>query len=169
SPNIPTLDSAIVYPGAVLFEGTRLSEGRGTTRPFELIGAPWIDGERLAEAMNARGLPGVHFRPVFFEPTFHKHARLTCGGCQIHVNDRRRFRPVRTAVELIEEFRRQDRSHFGWREPPYEYERVKIPIDVLYGSDRLRSVIDAGEGVSALVASWTADEEAFRKQREKYL
>ena len=77
SPNIPTLDSAIVYPGAVLFEGTQLSEGRGTTRPFELIGAPWIDGDRFAEAMNARGLPGVHFRPVFFEPTFQKHARQT--------------------------------------------------------------------------------------------
>ena len=80
SPNLPTLDSAIVYPGAVLFEGTMLSEGRGTTRPFELIGAPWIDGERLADAMNARGLAGVHFRPAFFEPTFQKHARQTCGG-----------------------------------------------------------------------------------------
>ncbi len=89
SPNLPTLDSAIVYPGAVLFEGTRLSEGRGTTRPFELIGAPWIDGERLADAMNARHLPGVHFRPAFFEPTFQKHARQTCGGCQMHVLDRR--------------------------------------------------------------------------------
>ena len=88
SPNLPTLDSAIVYPGAVLFEGTMLSEGRGTTRPFELIGAPWIDGESLAAAMNARGLAGVHFRPVFFEPTFQKHAKQTCGGCQLHVLDR---------------------------------------------------------------------------------
>ena len=110
SPNIPTLDSAIVYPGAVLFEGTMLSEGRGTTRPFELIGAPWIDGESLADAMNARGLPGVHFRPVFFEPTFQKHARQTCGGCQLHVTDRQAFQPVRTAVELIDEFRRQNPS-----------------------------------------------------------
>ncbi len=119
SPNLPTLDSAIVYPGAVLIEGTKLSEGRGTTRPFELIGAPWIDGERLAAAMNARGLPGAHFRPVFFEPTFQKHARQTCGGCQIHVVERRAFQPLRAAVELIDEFRREDPAQFAWREPPY--------------------------------------------------
>ena len=169
SPNIPTLDSAIVYPGAVLFEGTMLSEGRGTTRPFELIGAPWIDGDRLAEAMNARALPGVHFRPVFFEPTFQKHARQTCGGCQIHVLDRRGFEPVRTAVELIAEFRAQDPSRFGWREPPYEYEQDKRPIDILFGSDRLRLAIEAGERADALAASWKKDEEAFRRQREKYL
>jgi uncharacterized protein YbbC (DUF1343 family) len=169
SPNLPTLDSAIVYPGAVLFEGTGLSEGRGTTRPFELIGAPWIDGERLADAMNARGLPGVHFRPAFFEPTFHKHAKQTSGGCQVHVLDRRRFRPVRTAVELMSEFRRQDPARFPWREPPYEYEDRKQPIDILYGSDRLRTVLDAGEDVGALVAGWKADEEAFRRTREKFL
>jgi uncharacterized protein YbbC (DUF1343 family) len=159
----------MVYPGAVLFEGTRLSEGRGTTRPFELVGAPWIDGERLADAMNARGLPGVHFRPVFFEPTFQKHAKQTCGGCQVHVLNRRSFRPVRTAVELMAEFRRQDPARFPWREPPYEYEDRKQPIDILYGSDRLRSVLDAGEDVGPLVASWKAEEEAFRRTREKYL
>jgi uncharacterized protein YbbC (DUF1343 family) len=169
SPNLPTLDSAIVYPGAVLFEGTKLSEGRGTTRPFELVGAPWIDGERLAEAMNARGLPGVHVRPVYFEPTFHKHAKQTCGGCQVHVLDRRAFRPVRTAVELMAEFRRQDPSRFAWREPPYEYEHEKQPIDVLYGSDRLRSALDSGTGVEALVAGWKPEEEAFHRTREKYL
>jgi uncharacterized protein YbbC (DUF1343 family) len=169
SPNLPTLDSAIVYPGAVLFEGTKLSEGRGTTRPFELVGAPWIDGERLADAMNARGLPGVHFRPVFFEPTFHKHAKQTCGGCQIHVVDRRAFRPVRTAVELMAEFRREEPSRFAWREPPYEYEQDKQPIDILYGSDRLRTTLDSGTGVEALVTSWKRDEEAFRRTREKYL
>ncbi|MEN3337619.1 MAG: hypothetical protein V7647_1295 [Acidobacteriota bacterium] len=169
SPNLPTLDSAIVYPGAVLFEGTRLSEGRGTTRPFELIGAPWIDGERLAESMNARGLPGVHFRPVFFEPTFQKHAKQTCGGCQVHVLDRRSFRPVRTAVELMAEFRRQDPGRFAWREPPYEYEHDKQPIDILYGSAALRTTLDGGGDVAGLVASWTADEEAFRRTREKYL
>ena len=169
SPNIPTLDSAIVYPGAVLFEGTTLSEGRGTTRPFELIGAPWIDGERLAEAMNARNLPGAHFRAVFFEPTFQKHAKQTCGGCQVHVLDRRRFRPVRTAVELIAEFRRQAPDRFAWREPPYEYEHDKQPIDILSGSDRLRQSIDADEDVGAFVASWRADEESFRLTRQKYL
>jgi uncharacterized protein YbbC (DUF1343 family) len=169
SPNIPTLDTAIVYPGAVLFEGTRLSEGRGTTRPFELIGAPWIDGDRLAAAMNARGLPGVFFRSTFFEPTFQKHARQTCGGCQIHVLDRRTFRPVRTAVELMAEFRRQDPARFPWREPPYEYEVDKQPIDILYGSDRLRATLDAGGDVAALVASWAPEEEAFKRTRAKYL
>ena len=169
SPNLPTLDSAIVYPGAVLFEGTRLSEGRGTTRPFELIGAPWIDGERLAEAMNGRGLPGVHFRPAFFEPTFQKHAKETCGGCQIHVLDRRSFRPVRTAVELMAEFRLQDPAHFAWREPPYEYEHDKQPIDILYGSSNLRATLDAGTDVDGLIASWAEDEEAFRRTRERYL
>jgi len=169
SPNIPTLDSASVYPGAVLFEGTKLSEGRGTTRPFELIGAPWIDGDRLADAMNARNLSGVHFRPVFFEPTFQKHAKQTCGGCQIHVLDRQRFRPVRAAVELIAEFRRQAPDRFAWREPPYEYEHEKQPIDILFGSDRLRKTIDAGADIEAFVASWKQDEEEFRRLRQKYL
>jgi uncharacterized protein YbbC (DUF1343 family) len=169
SPNVPTLDSAIVYPGAVLFEGTMLSEGRGTTRPFELIGAPGIDAERLAEAMNEKHLPGVHFRPVFFEPTFQKHARETCGGCQIHVTDRRAFRPVRTAVELIAGFRREDAARFAWRQPPYEYETTKQPIDILYGSDLLRRTVDGGGDVSSLIASWSAEEEKFRTQRERYL
>jgi uncharacterized protein YbbC (DUF1343 family) len=169
SPNLPTLDSATVYPGAVLFEGTRLSEGRGTTRPFELVGAPWIDGDRLASAMNDRGLAGVHFRSVVFEPTFQKHARQTCGGCQVHVLNRRAFEPLRTAVELLEEFRRQDPSRFAWREPPYEYEHDKQPIDILYGSARLRETIDAGASASALAESWAADEDLFRQQRAGYL
>jgi uncharacterized protein YbbC (DUF1343 family) len=168
SPNMPTLDTAVVYPGAVLFEGTQLSEGRGTTRPFEFVGAPWIDGERLADAMNARGLAGVHFRPVFFEPTFQKHARQTCGGCQIHVTDRGVFRPFRAAVELIEAFHRQAPDRFAWREPPYEYEHEKMPIDILYGSDGLRNAIAQG-GVADLVASWAADEEHFRRQRAPFL
>jgi uncharacterized protein YbbC (DUF1343 family) len=169
SPNLPTLDSAIVYPGAVLFEGTKLSEGRGTTRPFELVGAPWIDGDRLAAAMNEKGLAGVHFRPVFFEPTFQKHARQTCGGCQIHVTDRRAFRPVRAAIELLAEFRRQAPDRFAWRQPPYEYEHDKEPIDILYGSDRLRATVDAGGDIAALAATWRADEDAFRQQRERHL
>jgi uncharacterized protein YbbC (DUF1343 family) len=169
SPNLPTLDAATVYPGAVLFEGTTLSEGRGTTRPFEIVGAPWIDGEQLASAMNARGLPGVHFRPVFFEPTFHKHARQSCGGCQVHVLDRRAFKPVRTAVELLDEFRRQNPARFGWKEPPYEYEHEKQPIDVLFGSDRLRTTLDSSGDIAAFVASWKADEEDFQRQRERFL
>ena len=169
SPNLPTLDSAIVYPGAVLVEGTMLSEGRGTTRPFELIGAPWIDGEQLADEMNGKGLPGVYFRPVFFEPTFHKHAKTTCGGCQIHVLDRRAFRPLRTGVELIAEFRRENAGRFAWRQPPYEYEHDKEPIDILYGSDRFRTTLESDGDVAAIVDSWAAEEEAFKRQRQQYL
>jgi uncharacterized protein YbbC (DUF1343 family) len=169
SPNLPTLDSAIVYPGAVLVEGTLLSEGRGTTRPFELIGAPWIDGERLADAMNARGLPGVHFRPAFFEPTFQKHAKRSCGGCQIHVLDRRAFAPLRTAVELIAAFRAANPDRFEWRSPPYEYEHDKEPIDILYGTDRLRQTVDEGGDVGALIDGWRQDEDDFARQRTPYL
>ena len=169
SPNIPTLDSAIVYPGAVLFEGTRLSEGRGTTRPFELIGAPWLDGERLAARMNSYGLPGVHFRPVYFEPTFQKHAKQTCGGCQIHVLDRASFAPVRTAVVLMAECRRQDPARYQWREPPYEYEHDKQPIDILYGLSSLREALDRGEDGSRLAAGWAEGEAAFRARRERHL
>jgi uncharacterized protein YbbC (DUF1343 family) len=169
SPNIPTLDSATVYPGTVLFEGTQISEGRGTNKPFEFVGAPWIDGDRFADAMNARGLAGVFFRPAFFEPTHHKHAKTACGGCQIHVTDRRAFRPYRAAIELLAEFKREAPEKFAWRDPPYEYEREKPPIDVLYGSDRLRLAIDAGDDVARLAADWPADEDAFRKLREPYL
>jgi uncharacterized protein YbbC (DUF1343 family) len=169
SPNLPTLDSTVVYPGAVLIEGTMLSEGRGTTRPFEMIGAPWIDGERLVDDMNARGLPGVHFRAAFFEPTFQKHARQKCGGCQIHVLDRRAFKPIRTIVELVDAFRRQNPAQFAWRNPPYEYEHDKQPIDVLWGSPGLREAIDAGASVAAFADSWRKDEDAFRELRRRFL
>lgn len=169
SPNIPTLDTTVVYPGAVLFEGTVLSEGRGTNRPFEFIGAPWIDGERFAQAMNARGIPGVVFRAVFFEPTFHKHMQVPCGGCQIHVTDRRAFEPMRVAVEMLEEFKREAPNEKLWRDPPYEYEHVKPPIDILYGSDRLRVAIDGGTPAASIMQDWDRDEEAFRTVREKFL
>jgi uncharacterized protein YbbC (DUF1343 family) len=169
SPNIPTLDTTIVYPGAVLFEGTWLSEGRGTNRPFEFAGAPWIDGDRFAAAMNARGLPGVRFRGVFFEPTHHKHAQTLCGGCQTHVTDRAAFEPMRTAIEMLHECKREAPSQTLWRDPPYEYEHVKPPIDILYGSDRLRTAIDAGESPAAIMKDWDRDEDAFRSLRERYL
>ena len=169
SPNMPTLDSAVVYPGTVLFEGTNLSEGRGTTRPFELVGAPWIDGDRFAETMNALGLPGVYFRPAVFEPTFQKHAQRACGGCQIHVTDRSAFRPVITGVALIRTFRRFDRSKFAWRQPPYEYEQKKLPIDILAGSDLLRTQIESDVSLVEIAESWRTDEAAFRKLRKEFL
>jgi uncharacterized protein YbbC (DUF1343 family) len=169
SPNMPTLDTAIVYPGTVLFEGTMLSEGRGTTRPFELVGAPWIDAERFARDMNAMDLPGVRFRPAVFEPTFQKHAKQPCGGCQIHVLDRAAFRPVLTGVALVEQFHRTNPEQFAWRPPPYEYEHDRLPIDILAGSDRLRRQIEAGMPAREIAAEWAADEQAFRATREPFL
>jgi uncharacterized protein YbbC (DUF1343 family) len=169
SPNMPTLDTAIVYPGTVLFEGTLLSEGRGTTRPFELVGAPGVDAEKFARDLNGRGLPGVYFRPAVFEPTFQKHAKHACAGCQVHVTDRVAFKPVLTGVTLIEAFRRALPDFALWRQPPYEYERDKLPIDILAGSDTLRTQIESGKTGEEIAASWRADEEAFRKARAPYL
>jgi uncharacterized protein YbbC (DUF1343 family) len=169
SPNMPTLDTAIVYPGTVLFEGIMLSEGRGTTRPFELVGAPWIEAERFARDMNALGLTGVHFRPAVFEPTFQKHAKQTCGGCQIHVTARHLFKPVLVGVALAGMFQRTNPSKFAWRQPPYEYEHDKMPIDILAGSDTLRKQIEADVPAAEIAASWRADEDAFRGLRERFL
>ena len=169
SPNMPTLDTAIAYPGTVLFEGTLLSEGRGTTRPFELVGAPWIDADRFAAAMNVLDLPGVYFRPAAFEPTFQKHARQRCGGCQIHVTDRDSFQPVLTGAALLDTFRQSDPARFAWRPPPYEYEQHKLPIDILTGSDRLRRDIDSGRPLPDLVVHWRDDAEAFERLRKPYL
>lgn len=169
SPNIPTFDTTTVYPGTVLFEGTKISEGRGTTRPFELVGAPWIVAERFAGAMNRRGLPGVFFRPAAFEPTFHKHARERCGGCQIHVRDRQSFRPVASAVALLETFRASDPDRFGWRDPPYEYEHERLPIDVLAGSPALREQIESGMAAGEIARSWESAVEEFDRVRQAVL
>jgi len=169
SPNMPTLDTAIVYPGAVLFEGTQLSEARGTTRPFELLGAPWIDAEHAAEDLNGLGLAGARFRPAVFEPTFHKHARVTCGGCQIHVTDRRTFLPVLAGVAVMAQFHRTNPARFAWRQPPYEYEHDKMPIDILAGSPALRQQIEAGIDAREIAASWSEAVAAFEEVRRAYL
>ncbi len=169
SPNLPTLDSAVVYPGAVLFEGTNLSEGRGTTRPFELLGAPWIDGEALAGRITDAALPGVVARAAHFEPTFQKHAGRPCGGCQLHVTDREAFRPVLTAVAVLQAMRRADPARFAWREPPYEYERTKQPIDILAGSAALRRQLDADVEAAEIAAGWDADVAAFAAVRSRFL
>jgi uncharacterized protein YbbC (DUF1343 family) len=169
SPNIPTLDTAIVYPGTVLFEGTNVSEGRGTTRPFELIGAPWAVAERLSDAMNRMDLPGVRFRPAVFEPTFHKHAKASCGGCQIHVLDRSTFQPVETGVALLGAMRACGPDAFRWRDPPYEYEYKKLPIDILAGSSRLRQQIEAGTPARDIAQSWASGIAAFDELRQQVL
>jgi uncharacterized protein YbbC (DUF1343 family) len=169
SPNIPTLDSAVAYPGTVLFEGTNISEGRGTTRPFELVGAPGVSAERFAEKLNDLQLPGVIFRPVVFEPTFHKHARQSCGGCQIHVTNRKTFRPVLTGAALVAAFRAEDPAAFRWREPPYEYEPVKMPFDILAGSSELREQIEAGVDIGEIARSWQPAIAEFQRLREPCL
>jgi uncharacterized protein YbbC (DUF1343 family) len=169
SPNMPTLDTAIVYPGTVLFEGIMLSEGRGTTRPFELVGAPWIEAESFAREMNALKLPGAYFRPSVFEPTFQKHAKQACGGCQIHVTDRAAFKPVLTGVALIAMFYTVNPAKFAWRQPPYEYEHDKMPIDILAGSSTLRAQIESGVAAPEIASSWEDNEAAFRKLRQQYL
>lgn len=133
SPNMPSLDTAIVYPGMCLLEGTNISEGRGTTRPFEIFGAPWIDPERLCRELRSLELPGVYFRENFFQPTFHKFAGEVCGGAQIHVVDRDSFMPFATGLEVIRCIRRMYANHFQWKQPPYEYEYQKLPIEVLLG------------------------------------
>ena len=169
SPNIPTTDTTLVYPGGVLFEGTNISEARGTTRPFELLGAPWIVAERFADAMNRRDLPGVLFRSAVFEPTFHKHAKTACGGVQVHVTDRAAFRAVETGVALIEAFRAVDPDRFAWKQPPYEYEYDRMPIDLLAGSSQLREQIDGGLPAADIAQSWAGPVAEFTKIRERFL
>lgn len=179
SPNLPTLDTAIVYPGGVLLEGTQLSEGRGTTRPFELFGAPWLD-PRAVEAQMFRWmeeerspheacLQGFVLREVAYEPTFHKFAKDTVRGFQIHVTDRRLFRPVAAYSALFAAIRHAHPDVFAWRQPPYEYETERMPIDLLYGTDRVRIAIDAGASPSDLVALWGPECARFAEERQACL
>ncbi len=146
SPNMPTLDTATVYPGMCLFEATNVSEGRGTTRPFELFGAPFIDAKKLCRYLNGLKLPGVYFRENYFLPTFHKGAGQICGGAQIHVIDRNAFKPFDTAIRILRYLFHEYPKAFAWKAPPYEYEYEKLPIDILLGSGTFRKdFIENGE------------------------
>jgi uncharacterized protein YbbC (DUF1343 family) len=169
SPNMPTSDTARVYPGACLIEATNLSEGRGTTRPFEWVGAPFIDAHDLAGALNAEGLPGVHFRPCRFQPTFHKWKGRTCGGVQLHVTDRGRFKPYLTGLALIATARRLYPRGFAFRKPPYEFEEKKLPIDILCGTDQIRRQIEAKRDLARIEAAWQPALRAFVRSRRPYL
>ncbi len=169
SPNLPTLDSCAVYPGMVLLEGTNLSEGRGTTRPFELFGAPYLDPHDLLEALAARALPGARFRPTHFEPTFQKHSGVLCGGAQIHVTDREAFRPVETAVAILRAVADLAPTDFAWRPPPYEYEEERTPIDILWGSDGLRRGIESGEEAETILMNSEQEISEFQARVEPYL
>jgi uncharacterized protein YbbC (DUF1343 family) len=170
SPNMPTPDTALVYPGMCLLEGTNLSEGRGTTRPFELFGAPFIDPHRLTTLLKNYKLRGVTFRPLWFQPTFQKHAGKLCGGAQIHVTERNTFLPFKTGVAILKAIHDLYPEHFAWKQPPYEYETRKLPIDILAGTDRLRKEIEKGEKLDRMEAWWREECLEFnRKMRKKYL
>jgi uncharacterized protein YbbC (DUF1343 family) len=142
SPNMPTLDTAVVYPGGCFLEATNMSEGRGTTRPFEMFGAPYLDGWKYCDALNSLNLAGCWFRPIQFEPTFHKFAEQLCEGAFLHVTDRRAFEPVLAYVAVMQEAIRQSDGAFEWKAPPYEYEYEKMPIDILAGNSWLRVAMD---------------------------
>ncbi|RPI22999.1 MAG: DUF1343 domain-containing protein [Acidobacteria bacterium] len=169
SPNIPTLDSAVVYPGLCLLEGTNVSEGRGTTRPFELSGAPWVDPNTLVKMLERLDLPGVTFRPVHYIPTFHKWSGTMIGGLQIHVTDRGAFRPFLTGVALIKAYRELGGEQFRWKDPPYEYEYEKWPIDILFGNATIRQQIERGDSLEQIEAGWQQELNTFAEKREKYL
>jgi uncharacterized protein YbbC (DUF1343 family) len=169
SPNMPTVDTTLVYPGMCLVEGTELSEARGTTKPFELSGAPHLDPYRLARDLTAMRLPGVKFRPVVYTPTFHKHAFKPCGGVQIHVANAEEFRPYRTGVAFLKACHDQDPDQFKWREKAYEFVDTIPAIDLLAGSDKLRKGIEAGARLDELAERWPRDEGAFAEERAAYL
>jgi uncharacterized protein YbbC (DUF1343 family) len=169
SPNIPTVDSAAVFPGAVHFEGTQLSEGRGTTRPFELIGAPYVVPEDYARKLNSFEFPGVYFRSCVFQPTFQKHANVSCGGVQIHVTNREEFEPVTAGVAMVKTAYNMYPESFRWKEPPYEYVHDRNPFDVIAGTDEMRKAIEGGDELQSIVDSWQVPLNDFKELRKDYL
>ena len=169
SPNMPTLETAVVYPGQCLIEGTNLSEGRGTTRPFEICGAPWLDATKLARRLNDEKLSGVYFRATWFRPTFQKHANKDCGGVQLHVTDRAAFQPVRTTLALLAIIREMSGEKFAWRGETYEFVKKPIAIDLLFGSSREREHLTAGKPWRELLPEWEKEEAAFEHRRHMHL
>ena len=169
SPNMPTLDSATVFPGTVHVEGTQLSEGRGTTRPFEFVGAPYIVAEEYASKLSQLGFAGVYFRSCGFRPTFQKHAGQTCGGVQAHVTDRSAFDSVMVGVALIKVAYDLYKDNFRWKEPPYEYVYDKNPFDVISGTDKLRALIERGRSLEEIERFLSEGRERFRQDREPFL
>ena len=143
SPNMPSFDTAVVYPGQVLLEGTNLSEGRGTTLPFQIVGAPWIQPQRLADRLNEFSFPGLHLVPIYFRPTFDKYANQRCGGVLLRIDRPEQVRSYEFTVRLLTMVRQEWPDSFAWLPPPYEYEMVKPPIDILSGSEALRTLVDS--------------------------
>jgi uncharacterized protein YbbC (DUF1343 family) len=169
SPNMPTPDTAVVYPGMCLLEGTNLSEGRGTTRPFELFGAPWLDGRKLAEQLRAEHQEGAIFRPCSFTPTWDKHAQKRCHGVQIHLDYPRGLDAVRLGVACIVHARAQDPAQFRWRTERYEFVENIPAIDLLTGSAQFRQRVEQGASVAQLCAPWEGERAEYLKRRERFL
>jgi len=162
SPNLPTPVSAMVYPGQVIWEGTNVSEGRGTTQPFELFGAPYIDVAKITAALGATEIPGVLFRPVVFEPASNKWRETPCNGFQIHVTDPLRYRPYKTTLLLLRAIMAQHRGQFEWKPPPYEYEFERLPIDLIIGDRGIRERLENLEPIDDIEADWQADLNHFK-------
>jgi uncharacterized protein YbbC (DUF1343 family) len=169
SPNIPTVDTCVVFPATVHIEGTEISEGRGTTKPFELNGAPYIDPWAWVAALEKYDFPGVTYRQTFFQPTFQKHAKVTCGGLQIHVTDRNAFTPVIVGIAMIKTAYDLYKDQFEWKRDAYEYVFDKNPFDVVSGTDQIRKAIESGEPLDEIESNWYAGLEAFKQLRENYL
>lgn len=169
SPNMPTVETALVYPGMCLVEGTNLSEGRGTTRPFHLCGAPWVDPYALADALNEERLPGVRWRPTYFTPMFHKHARQLCGGAEPHIYNAMTFKPFLAGLALIKHARRLYPNQFQWRTEVYEYVRDRLAIDLLLGNGTLRQQLEDNVSLATLKSSWTEELSTFMTQRASCL
>ena len=167
SPNMPTIDTAVVYPGLCLIEGTLFSEGRGCTRPFEIIGAPYVDGHALATRLGE--MPGVRFRPLAFSPTFHKHAGMRCGGIQLHLTDRRAFQPYRTGIAILHALHALCGSDFAWRTERYEFVSDRLAIDLLTGNSQIREGIEGGASLPDLFATFAPEEASFRERLRPHL
>jgi uncharacterized protein YbbC (DUF1343 family) len=169
SPNMPTVDTTVVFPATVHLEGTQMSEGRGTTKPFEFAGAPYIDAEDFATALAAFDFPGLYFRACGFMPTFQKHAGQACGGVQIHVTDREAFEPVVAGIAIVKTAFDMYGKEFRWKDPPYEYEYDRNPFDLISGTSKVREAIERGDSLAAIARSWEAPLRQFREIREQFL
>ena len=170
SPNLPTPVSTLVYPGQVLLEGTNISEGRGTTQPFEMFGAPYIDCEKILSASGIRKLPGAVLRSVVFEPTSNKWQQTPCSGFQIHVTDPERYRPYTTSLHLIRAVLANHRQHFEWKPPPYEYEFERMPIDLIIGDQQIRRRLENLESIDEMEKDWQEELKRFSEiSREFHL
>lgn len=168
SPNMPTIDTTVVFPATVFFEGTEISEGRGTTRPFEIVGAPYIDGKEYAKKLKSLKLPGVIFRPLNFLPTFQKFAKQECEGVFLHVTDRENFEPVIAGLAMIKVLFDMYREQFQWKTTAYEYEFDRNPFDVIAGTTRIREMFEQEKSVEDIKLFWQTDVEKFNQIRTKY-